>query len=62
MTVKNYLAEISPLTYLQDWLEASAATIRARALNIEDIKATADPRWYKGLGSPDLTPSDQYID
>ena len=42
------LAEISPLTYLHDWLKASAGTIRARALNIEDIKATSDPRWYKG--------------
>lgn len=39
--------EISPLTYLQDWLEASAGTLRARALNIEDIKSTSDPRWYK---------------
>ena len=53
MTVKTYSAEISPLTYLHEWLEASAGTIRARSLNIEDIKGTSDPRWYKGLGSPD---------
>ena len=53
VTVKTYSAEISPLTYLHDWLEASAGTIRARALNIEDIKGTSDPRWYKGQGSSD---------
>ena len=53
VTVKTYSAEISPLTYLHEWLEASAGTIRARSLNIEDIKGTSDPRWYKGLGSPD---------
>ena len=62
VTVKTYSAEISPLTYLHEWLEASAGTIRARSLNIEDIKGTSDPRWYKGLGSPDLKISNKLFD